>query len=208
MQTYTHLLLAAALRKPLARLGKRVAALPPFRLSALLLGSILPDLPLILTTVVCLAIDRSRGLPMPSPEAPTAGSVTMQLFNEWFFENPWVIAEHNLFHSPLMVVALAAVAWWLWRRSYSLAGWFFWLLLSCLIHTSFDIPVHHDDGPLLLFPLNWELRYISPISYWDAAHHARPFAIIEHIVDLFLLVFALRAFVQWWRGRGAGTALD
>ena len=34
-----------------------------------------------------------------------------------------------------------------------------------------DIPVHHDDGPLVLFPLDWKTRIMSPVSYWDRAHY-------------------------------------
>jgi membrane-bound metal-dependent hydrolase YbcI (DUF457 family) len=200
MQTYTHFLLAVALRKPLSRVADRLN-LPPLRLSALLTGSVLPDLPLILTTLVCMAIDKYRGIPLPSPDSPPSASVTMQLFREWFFENPWVIAEHNLFHGPLCVALLLAVAWWLWRRGSEQAGWFIWLFISCLLHTAVDIPVHHDDGPLLLFPFNWDIRYISPISYWDPAHHGRGFAIVEHIVALFLFVFALRSVTSWLQRR-------
>lgn len=198
VQTYTHFLLAAALRKPLSRIATRFN-LPPMRLSALLTGSVLPDLPLILTTLVCMAIDTYRGIPLPSPDSPPSASITMQLFREWFFENPWVIAGHNVFHGPTCVALLLLFSLWMWRRGSTTGGWFSWLFISCLLHTAIDIPVHHDDGPLLFFPFNWDIRYISPLSYWDPAHHGRVFSIIEHIVAIFLLIFALRAVSTWIR---------
>ncbi|MEZ4675136.1 MAG: hypothetical protein R2932_12925 [Caldilineaceae bacterium] len=32
-------------------------------------------------------------------------------------------------------------------------------------HTAIDIPLHYDDGPLLLFPFDWKTRFHSPVSH-------------------------------------------
>ena len=85
------------------------------------------------------------------------------MFNDLFFKNKAWIAVHNVLHSPLLLgLLLVPLVFFL---EDAVAAWFFWFLLSCLLHTAIDIPTHHNDGPLLLFPLNWELRFESPVSY-------------------------------------------
>lgn len=203
MQTYSHLLIAAVLRKTIKHRTAGCKHLPDFRSSALMFGAALPDLPLILTTLVCLVVDWFNKRPMPSPDNPVTGSVTGQLFNDWFFNNPWVIAEHNMFHSPTSLVLLGSLAYWLWLKNKRYAGWIVWLMIGCMLHTLCDIPVHHDDGPLLFFPLNWDYRYMSPISYWDPARYGRPFVIFEHLLDLCLLIMLTWQFITWRRSRRA-----
>ncbi len=203
MQTYSHLLIAAVLRKTIKHRTAGNKHLPDFRSSALMFGAVLPDLPLIVTTLVCLVVDWFNKLPMPSSDNPVTGSVTGQLFNDWFFNNPWVIAEHNVFHSPTSLVMLGSLAYWLWLKNKRYAGGIVWLMIGCMLHTLCDIPVHHDDGPLLFFPLNWDYRYMSPISYWDPARYGRAFVIFEHLMDLCLLTMLTWQFVTWRRSRRA-----
>ncbi len=202
MQTYSHLLINAVLRGPLAK-RKRLATgkpsrLPSFRSSAFLCGAILPDLPLILTTVVCLTLDKLAGISFTTTESLSQGSYTKTLFDDWFFNNPWVIFEQNIFHSPTSLIIFLGVCWWLWKRGVDKAVWFFWLMAGCLVHTTLDIPVHHDDGPLIFFPFNWDYRYMSPLSYWDAARYGRQFAIFEHLLDIVLIAYLC---LQWRRWR-------
>jgi hypothetical protein len=67
----------------------------------------------------------------------------------------------------------------------------FWFAAGCGLHTAVDILTHADDGPVLLFPLDWHKRFHSPISYWDAGHGGHVFRILEHLLDLFLVVYLL-----------------
>ena len=75
-------------------------------------------------------------------------------------------------------------------------SWRSWFLGSCLLHTLVDIPVHHDDGPLIFWPFNWTYRFASPISYWDPAHYGVPTMIFEGG-----LVVCLAAMLIWQRYR-------
>ncbi len=103
---------------------------------------------------------------------PTVRGLSLQetavlAFDDLFFNDPlWIIVQNTL-HSPVVIGGLTAVAALLnKRRLLNFA-------LGSLLHTAMDIPVHHDDGPLYLFPLNWNLRFHSPVSYWDPAHFGR-----------------------------------
>ncbi len=200
MQTYSHLFIAAILRKPLSRRFhlQTNKGVPEFRGSAFLFGAVLPDLPLIITTLVCMVIDKLNGLSVPDPDTVINGSVTMRLFRDWYFNNPWVIAEHNLFHSPTSLIIMLGITWWLYSKGKQrYTPWCFWLLISCALHTSCDILVHHDDGPLLFFPFNWDIRYFSPLSYWDPSYYGKQFVIFEHLLDLILIAILLRQFSHW-----------
>lgn len=55
------------------------------------------------------------------------------------------------------------------------------------MHTMLDIPTHHNDGPLILFPLEWSVRFYSPVSYWDPRYFGREFALFELLLNLTLL---------------------
>lgn len=68
------------------------------------------------------------------------------------------------------------------------SAWWCWVLVNALVHAISDIPVHHNDGPLLLFPFNFTLRYDSPVSYYDPNYYGVPFAIVEHCIDIIILV--------------------
>lgn len=202
MQTYSHFIITAALADPLK---KRAEApdLPKLERGALLLGSIAPDLPLTLITIGCVMYD------MANSTLGADESVVRALFRDWFFNSPWVKAAHNLFHSPLLDVLYILFGYWLWKRAGKGGGkrgaWIFWFAVSCLLHTSIDIPVHYDDGPLLLFPLNWSWRFISPVSYWDPQRYGTPFAIVEHTLILGLLIYLLAtnrlAIGRWLRAK-------
>lgn len=89
------------------------------------------------------------------------------VYRDLFFEDPvWVVA-HNLLHAPLVLLALLAVGV---RRGGRTGRWFTAFGVGCLLHSVVDVLTHHDDGPLLLFPLEWTVRFSSPVSYWDPAH--------------------------------------
>ena len=198
IQTYSHLLITNALRKPLKSYAEK-NKLPEPKGSALLLGSVLPDVLLIVITIVCGLIDLSRGATLDPRTGSRESSLMWQLFDDWFFNNPWVITAQNLFHSPLLVAVFILTAYLLWRRGRA-TGWFFWLFCAAMLHTLIDIPLHANDGPLLLFPLNWSLRFESPISYWDPQFYGREFFIFEHLLDLVLVTLLLvRAVPKLWR---------
>jgi len=71
-----------------------------------------------------------------------------------------------------------------------------WVFVSAMFHALCDIPVHHDDGPLLFWPLNRSYRFVSPLSYWDPNYYGIPFSIGEHLLDLIIVVDILIRFYR------------
>ena len=68
--------------------------------------------------------------------------------------DPWWISLYNLLHSPLvLIVALIALYFGLGYAAF-IKSWRVWFLGSCFLHTPLDVPLHHDDGPLLFWLLN------------------------------------------------------
>ena len=256
MQTYTHIVMTALLGRqlrphrdgatgspsravptsavvssspPLALWGRE---LPPLAREPLLLGSFMPDVPLTLWTIVYVVMDWLNGARW-NPESPGESLVGV-LFDDMFFNDPWVKAAHNIFHAPILTVSYMLVGYALWRgasnarpnRSVTGDGvaedrvtedgvtgdrvaenwrtrWgegLFWFGVACTIHTVIDILVHHNDGPLLLFPFEWNLRFMSPVSYWDRDYYGIPFTIFEHALLIVMLVMLARG---WWQRRRA-----
>lgn len=212
MQTYTHYVMTAVVNYRLKARERQLGAnepgaqtyvdrVPPIRSGWLMLGSILPDIPLIAITIVCIILDWRVGNRFdPSDQGAMQQTYTGYLFDYMFFNEPWVKAAHNLFHAPLLVIAYIGIGYWIWRRGRGWGSALFWLGCACALHTAIDIPLHYDDGPLLLFPFNWDLRFYSPVSYWDPSRYGRPFAIFEHLLLLGMLIYLG---VVWWRKRRA-----
>ncbi len=211
MNTWSHYLVNAALNRPIRKTqaGRIKRKLPNIRSRAFLLGGILPDVPLILMGFVMFVADLLVGNytladimagPGGNGEGPPAAfqqSYIGTLFDDWFFNNPIVLALHNLFGSPLLLLAYIAAGFWLWRNGRQWGGTLFWLAIGCMLHTLADIPLHHDDGPLLLFPLNWDIRFESPFSYWDSDHGAAAWSTFEVGLDIVLFVWLLGGWL--WR---------
>lgn len=205
MNTYSHTLLAAALNK-LEK--KRVAAgqvdkrVPPLHTAAFLIGSFLPDVPLILLTIVLIGYDALEGRPL-YPASMDYTSNIQYLFDHLFFHSPFVKTLHNLFHAPLLVALYIALGYWGWRRGKKWGAAVFWLGMSAALHTAADIPLHYNDGPLLLFPFNLDVRFHSPLSYWDPQRYGRQWSIFELLLDLVLIGYLIKG---WRSQRRAKTA--
>lgn len=215
MQTYTHFVMTAVLNRvaktreeqPEARTQSEDAPqqLPPVKTFWFMLGSVMPDIPLILIALVSISLDLLSGNRMePGNEAAAMESYTGYLFRYAFFNEPWVKLAHNLFHAPFLILVYLLAGYWLWKQGKQrAAGWgaaLFWFGLACALHTAIDIPLHYDDGPLIFFPFDWQTRFYSPVSYWDEERYGRQFAIFEHLLLLGMLIFLL---ADWWRRRQA-----
>ena len=184
MNTPSHLVITAAIRRRFLP-----ADLPT---KALLWGSVAPDLPLFalsiggfLYYVLLVGMDLSGAAEL--------------MYSELFYTDPIWIWSHNLLHSPLSLFLLGLIVWFARRQPKALQSeqitmwmrrsWYF--LISCAFHSVIDIFTHVDDGPLLLLPFNQQLRYESPISYWDPAFYGRQFMIFELTLVLLLSVWLL-----------------
>lgn len=177
MQTYSHFLLTAVLLQAISPKNQESAP-------SLLAGSVSPDIPLALLSLGYV-IDRRyirRHLPDKTRCSPT--------YNDLYFNNPWWIAAYNSLHAPLPLLGLMLLGYLLRRQR--LGRLLIWFAVGCGLHTAVDIFTHVDDGPALLFPLNWHYRFQAPVSYWDPQHGGRTFRLIEHLLDLLLIGYLLR----------------
>ncbi|MBW7881496.1 MAG: metal-dependent hydrolase [Caldilineaceae bacterium] len=185
MQTPSHLLLAGALSVPLRR---RVSVSLP----AVLVGSVLPDIPFTLLTIWGEIYYRWFA-PLPQP-----GSIMEYLHFTLFFTDPLWIVAHNFFHSLLIASALLLVGLWGMRRRAGWGAWLFWMAASLLLHIIIDLLTHTSDGPLIWFPVNWSYHFASPVSYWERDAWGSLFIVGEYALDLVLLIYLARKF--WPRG--------
>ncbi len=187
MQTPSHLIMTAALRYPLRRQNI------PISTWGLLIGSVLPDVPFTLLTIVYELYYRIANISVPAP------SIMEYLHFDLFFNDPIWIISHNTPHSLVVSGVLMAVGYWHYRRGGH--TFLFWLAVAMFLHTTIDIFTHSSDGPLFLFPLNWSYRFASPISYWETENGAVYFLIFEYALDALLLVFLGRKYLQHRRNR-------
>lgn len=63
-------------------------------------------------------------------------------------------------------------------------------LISMLIHTLGDLPVHHGDGHRHFFPFS-DWRFDSPVSYWDPAHFGHIFGWVEFALVIGLCIWLI-----------------
>ena len=206
LNTPSHALIGAALRKGY---GERWAV----PLSAVLWGSVAPDIPLYLLSV-------GGGIYYTQIMGMGAADAARLMFDDLFFNDTGWKAAHNFLHAPLIVLTGLGLTW----RSRGRGGlststadidteidtetnaegtnrvgrWLFWFFAACLLHSVIDILTHHNDGPLILFPLNWSLRFHSPVSYWDPAYYGTPFTIFEITLDIVLLFYLLVPPARRW----------
>lgn len=160
MKTTTHFALGL--------LVSRFGGLSEARRRMLVLGAVAPDFCVIAVfgTVILMAALCGRW-----PD-----SSLLQTFSSIYFGNAWFASAHNILHSPLSLVLLTLGSLLLSEKYGNLARAF---LTGCATHSLTDILTHRDDGPLLLWPLDWSFRYASALSHWDSAHFGTQFMIFE-----------------------------
>jgi hypothetical protein len=149
----------------LAILGK---ATHPEANLLIVLGGILPDIPIFLFYGWAKLIAK-----MPEHLIWSQGyySPMMQTI---------VAISHSI---PLAMIGLAIATFYQWKILQILC-------LSLILHSLFDLPVHHDDAHRHFFPFS-NYRFISPLSYWDTKHYGS----IVSLVEILLVFFAtIRAF--------------
>ena len=181
MRTFSHFLLTAGVGD---RLRKRQ---PSIHLRAFLVGSVLPDLPLALLTVGYVIAN--AGAWWHRGNTPATTDVLMAAYHDLYFNNLYWIVSHNLFHAPVLIIVTLALSLIGERRNTRWGAPLRWLALGLALHSVLDILTHHDDGPLLFFPLNWSYRFPSPISYWDRSYYATIFIAFEYGLDMLLVAF-------------------
>lgn len=160
---------------------------------AFVVGGFAPDIGLLLMTAGAAVF-------FPLTQDMSVSESLTYAFDTLFFESrPWIAAA-NVLHSPVVVACLYLLATQT-RRSSTPAAWQRRLAsfaAGCALHIAVDIPVHHDDGPVVFWPLDWSYRLESPVSYWDPNH----FGAIVAPIDLALTVIGGTTLaVSLWRRR-------
>lgn len=181
MKTPTHALLGFALAK-ICRFNKQQTGF-------CIAGAVLPDLPLILTSLY-LAL-------MPMVEKTT---MTPTLFKHQmdalYFDGSWLPVAHNLLHAPLSILyaALAATIICFNRPDHHPLIRAF--ALGALSHSLLDVISHIDDGPLILWPLDSSLRLTGLFSHWALGRGGGIITGLEIIVSLAI-------FANWARKKAS-----
>jgi hypothetical protein len=151
-----------------------------------IVGGFAPDIGLTLMTAgAAIVLPRTRDM--------TVGEAMQYSFDELFFTSkPWIAAA-NVLHSPVVVGALFLVGRTLTgdagRRLTSFA-------MGAGLHIAMDIPVHVDDGPVLLWPLNWSYRFTSPFSYYDPEHYGQWIAPVDMAITIVGGLALLRRYLK------------
>lgn len=180
MRTPSHFLMTAAMNTIVPEEKRHTYAL--------LVGSVLPDIPFTILTIIYGIYYQFWGT-IPNNQT------TMEYlhFNLFFNDSVWIVS-HNFFHSLVIGISLLTIGYINWQRRWG--KWLTWLSFGALFHTLIDIFTHHSDGPLFLFPLNWSYRFASPISYWETEYFGQQFRIFEYLLGFILLIYLI---IRWWR---------
>ena len=169
----THLVINAAINKKFGNKFKIIR-------SAFLWGAVVPDIPLMFLSIGYLIFLRFF-----TTQPVSAGM--SYAFDHLFFNDPLWIISHNLLHSPTLLILFAVLLWRSQDQSKIRGKWWLSFVFGSMTHSVVDILTHHDDGPLLFFPFDWQTRFYSPISYWDKAHYASQVFWVELGINILLL---------------------
>jgi hypothetical protein len=132
----------------------------------MLLGALIPDLPMFVFFVV-----ETFGFRHPQ----------QQIWSERYFLTQW----QNLFDIfnavPLALIVLG-VGYWFKSDAVMFCCW------SILLHCGVDFFLHHDDAHRHFFPF-LQFRFRSPISYWDPSHYGRIASLVEIVATILASIF-------------------
>ena len=185
MNTPSHYLITATIAR-LFKIPERYRL--PF--PALVWGSLAPDIALYL-------LSAGAAIWFPFVKGWSIGNSLDYAFDTLFFENMWWMILHNVMQAPLILLVGIGVALFICRQqgwNSPLGRWLLAFFLAALLHTVLDILTHHDDGPLLLFPFNYMVRFVSPVSYWDSNHYGNIFFPIEIALNILCMGYLI-----WYR---------
>ena len=158
MTTHSHVILNIAL------LSKRDK---PFLHRYAFIGAVLPDLPLFIFFIIESIIRKT-----PDDE----------LWGTRYFTEAWQ-NFFDIFNSVPLILILLGIGYYLLNsEKITVFAW------SLLLHCTFDLLTHHDDGHHHFYPLS-DFAFESPISYWDRDHYAGIVAPIERVVFLIASIY-------------------
>jgi hypothetical protein len=138
---------------------------------AILLGSLLPDIPMFLFFLVERVV---FDVPMRT------------IWTVSYYQPGWQ-GFFDIFNSIPLILVGAIVAARLQSK------WWKLFFASMFLHVLFDLPLHNDDAHLHFYPFsNW--RFSSPVSYWDPGHYGDIVAILEGVFGIVGCAFLIKAY--------------
>lgn len=146
--------------------------------AVILLGSLLPDLPIFFFFGWYTWIDPKR---------------QDEIWRTLYFDPGWQIL-FNSFNSIPIFLAILIAAW-----SFGLTRMLLFSSAS-LLHFLEDFFIHMEDAHAHFFPLS-DYKFISPVSYWDSNGFGYYVSIIEAALVLLVSFFLFRSLKTWW-GKG------
>lgn len=152
-----------------------------------IVGGVAPDVALYVLNLAAIVY-------YPVVDGLSLSQTHQRAMDDLYFNSPWWIVGHNVLHAPLLLVAAFAAASLItpaWRHRVRCFA------AGALLHALIDIAVHHDDGPLVFFPVSWSIRFASPVSYWDPEH----FGWFMRPLDLAITATGVVWLGRWWRTR-------
>jgi hypothetical protein len=142
---------------------------------AILIGAVLPDLPIFVFYFLMKFFYRL-------PEK--------QIWSEVYYQPFWQFLVSTFHSIPLAVLGLLIAHFANWQI---LEVGF----MSMILHSLLDLPVHNHDAHRHFFPFS-NYRFISPLSYWDVKHYGRIVALVEILLVLsasIYLFFNIQSFL-------------
>ncbi len=142
----------------------------------ILLGAVLPDLPMLAMYLV---------------ERVVLGTPELVIWQDRYYDPAWQFFI-DVFNSMPMIAMALVIAY---ARRWSFLQVMLW---SMALHVGIDFLTHVDDAHRHFLPFS-DWRFESAVSYWDPDHHGRVFATLE-----FLFVVAGSGWLSS-RGRGVAV---
>ncbi|WP_422365219.1 metal-dependent hydrolase [Pelagibius sp.] len=158
---------------------------------ACLLGAVVPDVPVAAVWSVLAASVVWR-------EGGYVQALVQAEMDALYFSDSVMIALHNLLHGPLSLAGLTLLTLLIFCRNRTCRMRCLAFLAGAVTHAVVDIVSHVTDGPLVLWPLDDELRLVGPFSHWDPAYGGLWVTGIELAAAL---VFGVASFFGWRRRR-------
>lgn len=141
--------------------------------AVIVVGAVLPDLPIILFYAW-------ESLVMKSTEAV--------IWSELYYLPVWQNFFDTFNSLPFILVLLALGI--IFKKQLVIV-----LSMSMALHVLLDLPLHNDDAHRHFYPFS-DWRFASPVSYWDPRYHGD----VMHLVQLALVGIGL--VVLWFRHSG------
>ncbi len=152
-------------------LGKKAK---PYLISAVIVGSLLPDLPMIL---------------FYAWQRLVSGADESDIWSNLYYQEGWQ-TFFDVFNSIPIALAGLVTAFLFKKR------WITLFFAGMLLHAFGDLPFHQEDAHRHFFPFS-DWRYFSPISYWNPNHHGALFSILEAIAVFWGIIYLVRKYREF-----------